>query len=232
MYRSFKAKATDLEMKSAILRIAALSTERLPLPERLLPQSKAVLPISYSLAETRSALAALGLVSISSDGERYWALIHDIVGRLLINSLFYDASARTELGFSAARDPDHLRFLLLREISRHPLLGERAYKYLGEDFATTIFKIDPDHGHAAFVEIWQEVLSALDAMPNTLRDTSRLFRHHSAISRRRVAKLDEKLYEVSIQEKQVLLQAAIRDITYALTQIPYTPGSESRACSH
>ena len=64
-------------------------------------------------------------------------------------------------------------------------------------------------------------------MPGQLRNTSRLFRHHTAISRRRVAKLDENLYDVSLSDKSDLLLSAIRDLTYALRQIPFTPGSES-----
>jgi len=64
-------------------------------------------------------------------------------------------------------------------------------------------------------------------MPKSLRDTSRLFRHHTAVSCRRIAKLDSKLYEVTDDEKIRLLNDAVRDINYALTHIEYSPGSES-----
>jgi hypothetical protein len=226
IYRSFQQQ-TDSDLRLALLRIAAFSTERLPLPERLLPVATEGWPVSYRLAEARHALAALGLTLLSSDGEKYWAMIHDILGRLLLNGLYYDAKSRADLGFGAASDPNHLRFLILKDVSQDSAFGEKAYKALGEDFATTIFKIDPDHGYAGFVNIWREVLGALDTMPAPLRDTSRLFRHHSAISRRRVAKLDENLYGVGLSDKNALLLAAIRDLTYALTQIQFTPGSES-----
>jgi hypothetical protein len=226
IYRLFQQQS-DTDLRLALLRIAAFSTERLPLPERLLPPSTQGWPLSYRLAESRHALAALGLTALSSDGEKYWALIHDILGRLLINGLYYDTKTRTELGFGAASDPNHLRFLILREISQDGAFGEKPYKPLGEDFATTIFKIDPDHGHAAFLNIWRQVLGALEGMPAPLRNTSRLFRHHTAISRRRVAKLEESLYDISLSDKSDLLLAAIRDLTYALTQIPFSPGSES-----
>lgn len=227
MYRSFKQNAVEPDLREAILRIAALSTERLPLPEILLPPSKGAWPISHLLADARSSLAALGLVRLSSDGEKHWALIHDILGRFLINALFYDFSTRNELGFAAARDPEHLRFLLLRQISVEPSLGERAYRQIGEEFATSIFKIDPDHGHGNFVTIWRDVLNALHAMPKPLRDTSRLFRHHTAVSSRRIAKLDARLYGVTDDERIKLLNDAVRDLNYALTHIEYTPGSES-----
>jgi hypothetical protein len=227
MYRLFKQNARERTVKDAILRIAALSSERLPLPEVLLPKSTGEWPISQILADHRSSLAALGLLQISSDGEKYWALVHDILGRFLINALFYDFPMREELGFAAARDAEHLRYLLLRQISREPVLGEIAYRSIGEDFATSIFKIDPDHGHGGFVSIWREVLGALDEMPGSLRDTSRLFRHHTAVSRRRIAKLDELTYGVTNDERIVLLKRAIADINYALNFIDYTRGSES-----
>jgi hypothetical protein len=226
IYKAFQ-RQTDADLRIALLRIAAFSTERLPLPERFLPVATQGWPVSYRLAEARPALASLGLTTMSSDGEKYWAIIHDILGRLLLNGFYYDSKARAELGFESASDPNQLRFLLLRDISQDSAFGERAFKALGENFATTIFKIDPDHGHAAFVNIWREVLKALDAMPAPLRDTSRLFRHHTAISRRRVAKLDEALYGVSPTDKYELLDAAIRDLKYALNQIPSTADSES-----
>ena len=227
MYRSFKQNAVNQDLQVAILRIAALSTERFPLPEILLPRSNGAWPVSHLLADARSSFGALGLVRISSDGGKHWALIHDILGRFLINALFYDFALRNELGFAAAKDPEHLRFLLLRQISVEPALGERAYRQIGEEFATSIFKIDPDHGHSNFVEIWRDVLNALHAMPRALRDTSRLFRHHLAVSRRRVAKLDAKFYRITEDERIKLLNDAVIDINYALTHIEYTPGSES-----
>lgn len=227
MYRSFKLNAQDRLLKDAVLDIAALSSERLPLPEAFLPQSKGEWPTSQILADHSSNLAALGLIRLSSDGENYWALVHDILGRFLVNALFYDFKTRKELGFEEAQDPEHLRFLLLRRISKRPELGQVVYRSIGEDFATSVFKIDPDHGHGAFVSIWREVLEALDEMPRSLRDTSRLFRHHTAISRRRISKLDEEFYGVTQDERIRLLDRAIEDINYALNFIDYTSGSES-----
>lgn len=227
MYRSFKDRITDRLIQEAILQIAALSSERLPLPEGLLPSSKGRWPTSQLLEDCRSDLSTLGLTRISTDGERYWALIHDILGRFLINALFYDFAARKELGFEDVQDVEHLRFLLLRGISQNPMLGERIYRSLGEDFSTTVFKIDPNHGRGNFLPLWKDVLHALDSMPHALRDTSRVFRHHTAISRRRIAKLDERIYSVSNEEKIDLLTKAIDDITYTLSFIDYTPGSES-----
>lgn len=227
MYRSFTEKTDKGIMQDAILEIAAMSSERLPMPEGLLPMSQREWPVSHLLEDRRSSLGALGLIRILAKGERYWALAHDILGRFLISALFYDFQMRERLGFGEAKDPEHLRFLLLRRVSRKRELGERVYRDVGDDFATSIFKIDPDHGHANFAPFWREVLDALDAMARPLRDTSRVFRHHTAVSRRRIAKLNEAIYGVTDEDRIALLNRAIEDINYALSSIDYTPGSES-----
>ena len=227
MYREFKEKTDDSTIRNAIFEIAALSSERLPLPDGLLPASEGSWPVSQLLEDSRSNLGALGLIRISANGEKYWALAHDILGRYLINAFFYDFPMREEHGFSEAKDADHLRFLLLRQISQKRELGERMYRTIGEDFATSVFKIDPDHGRGSFAFLWREVLEALDNMPRSLIDTSRVFRHHLAVSRRRIAKLDEEFYRVTTEDRFALLTRAIEDINYALNSIDYTPGSES-----
>jgi hypothetical protein len=227
VYRFFTGSIEDPVVQHAILEIAALSSERLPIPEALLPSTKTKWPVSHLLEDLRSNLAALGLVSVTVDGKKYWALVHDVLGRLLINALFYDFQRRETLGFADAKDAEHLRFMLLRQISRKRALGDHEYRSIGEDFATSIFKVDPDSGRGSFASLWREVLDALDGMPQSLRDTSRVFRHHTAISRRRIAKLDETFYGVTRADRLALLNQAINDINYALNSIEYVPGSES-----
>jgi hypothetical protein len=227
MYRLFKNNPADKTVKLAVLHVAALSSERIPIPESLLPHATGKWPISQLLSDAQASLAALGLTRISSDGHSFWGLVHDILGRFLINALFYDYSEREAFGFSHAQDPEHLRFLILKTISQDPRLGEVALKATGEEFATTVFKVDREHGHAAFASFWRDVLSALDSMPRPLRDTSRVFRHHVAISRRRIATLDERIYGVNDQDRLTLLNAAVADLVYALNYIDYVQGSES-----
>ena len=228
MYRSFGNHVEDTVLKDAILDIAAMSSERFPLPDGLLPRSSTQeWPTSHLLNDSRSVLGPLGLVRATISGDGYWALVHDILGRFLITALFYDFPTRSDLGFADARSPDHLRFLLLRRISRRPELGERWYRDFGDEFAKTVFKIDPDHGRAEFAPFWREVLDALDAMNPVLGTTSRVFRHHSSVSRRRIAKLPESAYGVTIDDKIELLNKAVKDLEYALHSIEYTPGSET-----
>jgi hypothetical protein len=226
IYRAFISKTSDGTIREALLEIAVMSSEHLPLPAGLLPPSPGQWPTSHVLEDRKSELAVLGLLSVRVDGEKHWALAHDILGRLLVNALFFDFATRSQMGFAEAKDAEHLRFLLLRKISLKRELGERSFQPLGEDFATAIFKIDPDHGRTSFTYIWREVLGALDGMPRSLRDTSRVFRHHSAISRRRIAMLPSDFYGVSLEDKVDLLSRAIDDINFALTSIEYTPGSE------
>jgi hypothetical protein len=197
------------------------------MPEALLAKSNNKWPISQLLSDLQTSLAALGLVRIERDSDKYWSLVHDILGRLFVNALFYDYPLREQLGFSDAASAEHLRFMLLRQVSLQPALGEVAYRKVGEDFATTIFKIDPTQGRVSFATFWRQVLQALDEMPRGLRDGSRLFRHHCAISRRRVGFLDQFVYGVSVQDRVDLLRKAIDDLRYALEFIEYTPGAES-----
>src|SRR3954464_14542226 len=98
MYRAFTSATEDATLRTALLEVAAMSSERLPLPESLLPPPTGPWPVSQLLEDARANLGALGLVSVRSDGQKHWALVHDILGRLLINALFYDFSLRSALG--------------------------------------------------------------------------------------------------------------------------------------
>lgn len=225
IYRQFKEKIQDFEVRAAILDIAAFSTERRPLPEAMLPPTTDW-PISQKIEDLRRDVAALGLVRISRDGDRYWAMAHDIIGRYLLTAIFYDPLGRDAAGLADATNPEHLRFLLLRRLSALPAMGHAVNRVIAEEFASSIFKIDPDHGHATFVQFWREALQALDEMPNSLRATSRSFLHHSAISRRRIAK-ETALFPMDSAERVGLLERAVKDIRYALDNIPITPDAES-----
>ena len=226
IYRIFREHGGSLEIKGALIEIAALSSQRLPLNEQLLQPSGDDWPTGLHLEDNRKNLSALGLVRLSVDGQKYWGLAHDILGRLLINALFYDYATRTELQYEDARDPEHLRFLALKRIAVKPEMAEVTNRALAEEFATTIFKVDPAHGAGAFAVIWREVLQALEQMPTIVRDGSRLFRHHTAISRRRIAVLEGPSYNVSAEEKLCLLERAVVDIEYAIHSIDRIPGDE------
>ncbi|MEC6746315.1 hypothetical protein [Pseudomonas qingdaonensis] len=226
VYKAFKEKADTLEIKQALLQIAALSAERLPMLESLIAQGNSPWPVSLLLDDRRSDLSPLGLARLTHEGKKYWALAHDILGKLLINAIFHDFNLRSSLGYADATDAIHLRFRILRELSSRTELGESENISYGEEFAKTIFKIDPNHGRATWNHIWREVLEALDSMPAALRNGSRVFRHHSAVSRRRIAWLDGPIYDISEADKVELLQRAISDINFALQSIDYSTSDE------
>lgn len=226
IYRNFKNKVTGIDQQNAIVEIAALSSEREPTPVNLLTTTDGNWPVSLQLEDERSELSSLGLISFSQNDLKYFSLTHDILGRFLINALFYDKEKLKLLNFECAKDAEHLRFLILSKISQKNELGQFEFRTLGEDFSKSIFKIDPDHGHANFANLWSEVLSALKAMPKSLRDSSRVFRHHVAISKRRISKLDSDLYGIDNAKKRELLLSAIDDIKYALEYIDSSDSSE------
>jgi len=225
VYRQYSTRISDLQVQRTILDIAALSTERLPMPDAMLPATKDW-PISQKIEDLRRDVPGLSLTRLSRDGERYWALVHDVIGRFLITALYYDYPSRERLGYADAQNPEHLRFLLLRDLSSQPALGYSRNRTLGEEYAMSIFKIDPDHGHATFSLFWREVLDALDSMPRNLRTTSRAFLHHTAISRRRISK-QKDLFPLEASERVTLLRRAISDIRYALDNIPAEAGGEA-----
>ncbi|OEO31723.1 hypothetical protein VW23_001035 [Devosia insulae DS-56] len=215
MYRQFSRHISDAEVRDAIISIAALSTVRQSMPETLLPPTTDW-PISHKLADVQRDLGSLGLIRISGEGVRYWSMIHDLLGRYILTALFYDTPAREAAGFADANSPEHLRFLALRRISKTPALQFTEFRDLADAFAVSIFKIDPDHGLGSFAPFWPDVLQALDEMPRSLRTTSRTFLHHTAISRRRIAK-DPEMFPISVDERAKLLQRAVADIESALS---------------
>lgn len=228
IYRSFREHASDLGVKQAILDIAALSAQGIRTPDRILSTpSGSDWPVSHLLEDALPDLAYMGLLRLQTDDGRYWCVVHDILGQQLLNALFQDFPMRKDLGLEGAQEAVHLQLLILRRIAQRAELGERALRNLGEQFAMTVFKVDPDGGYAAFARYWRNVVSSLEAMPASLRNSSRIFRHHTAISRRRIAKLIDPFYYVSSSDRERLLQDAISDVEYALAAIPYERGDES-----
>lgn len=227
VYKSFQEHAVSTEVRKTILQIAAFSSERLPMPESLMEQGASEWPIHLLLDDSKGDLSTLGLLSHSHGGRKYWAIAHDILGKYLLNAIFHDFSARSALGYKDAKDAQHLRFLILQGVSKNPRLGEAEEREYGEEFATTIFKIDPDQGRNSWLHIWRDLLGALDEMPSSLRNGSRVFRHHTAITRRRIAWLDQFAYGVTIEDRESLLRRAIADLIYALRSIDRRPSDES-----
>lgn len=226
IYQAFLKHAEGPELRRAVLQIAAFSSEGRPMPESLIEQGASPWPVPLLLDDRRAELSPLGLVRLPHGGRKFWALAHDILGRLLINALFYDFEMRKSLGYEEAGDANHLRFMILREVSQNPALGETVEREVSQEFATTIFKVDPDHGRGAWAHLWRDVLAALDEMPVAVRKGSRVFLHHTAISRRRISYLDEAVFGVTGADKVELLTRAAADLEYALDSVSKGSGDE------
>src|SRR5439155_3800951 len=65
MYRAFLEKTKDGVIREAILEIAAISSEHLPLPADLLPASPGEWPVSHLLEDQRSSLSLLAITIIT-----------------------------------------------------------------------------------------------------------------------------------------------------------------------
>lgn len=224
VYRLFRDSIADDTLKEAVLRIAAFSTVRTPLPDALLPETTDW-PVTDRLEDIRKEIGALGLLRIHGELDRYWAMAHDLLGRYLLTALFYDHDARSAFGLQDAVNPEHLRFLVLRGISSLPSLQRADLREVADAFAVSIFKIDPDHGHGSLAAFWPDVLQALDDMPRSIRTTSRTFLHHCAVSRRRIA-ADHDAFIMSDEKRVLLLRRAVEDLQSAL-RLDASQGSET-----
>ncbi len=206
------------DLRKLVLEIAALSIERMPLPEGLMPSPPAdQFPYSVQLEDVRTCLPALALVRESSSSTRQWALAHDLLGRYLITSVFEDREMLDRLGYKEAKDTTDLRLGLLRRIATNPQLARKPYLPLALEFATNIFKID-ETGNLDFMPYWREVLGILEDMPKLIWDTSRTFNQHVAVSRRRVVALDQ-FFHLTPEEKVQQLEFAIEHLEFALNEV-------------
>jgi uncharacterized protein YfkK (UPF0435 family) len=225
LYTSFRNADIPDDLRLLLLEIATLSIERQPLPEGLMPLSpQHQYPYSALLDTVRTTVPALALVRDSMGDQKVWAMAHDLLGRYLITSTFFDRQMLERLGLSQATDPVQLRLLLLRNVATRSAIALKPYRRLALDFAVKILKLDAE-GNAEFVPCWRSVLEILKAMPSGIRETSRTFNHHVAVSLRRVAKQRE--FGIDDAERKQLLETAIKHLEYALYELEPSADEES-----
>lgn len=218
LIQKFKNAPLSVELRRVLLEVAALSVERQPYPEALLPSAPAdQYPYSVQLESLRREVPALALARYATATEKQWAISHDLLARYLLNGIFADRALLESIGFGKVTDPILLRIGLLESIATRPELARKKYLPLALEFAVNILKLDRD-GNREFFGHWREVLGILERMPSELWDTSRTFNHHVAISRRRVVR-DEQLFELSLAEKRDQLELAIEHLRYALDRL-------------
>lgn len=213
------------ELRTMILEIAALTVERHPFPEELMPAAgEFSRPYSVQLEDARIEAPGLGLIREMAGTQRRWALAHTQLGRYLLNSVFFDRRLNEQLGFGVAKNATHLRLLLLRRIVGRAELAREEFRQLALDFAVRIFKLDPGYATEYF-PLWRDVFETLNGVVTTVRNTSRTFLHHIAISCRRVA-MNTASFETNQEDRERLLKSAIAHLEFALT-LPRTQDEES-----
>jgi hypothetical protein len=222
LYRQYKHADIDDSVRAALLELAAMSSERLPLPDRLLPESAPSRSIAADLQTVRSTIPGLAMRYFGGS-ERQWYLAHDLIGRYLVAAAFHDWQMRAGIGLAEAQSPAHLRLLLLKRIASRRTLELKMFRDLAVEFAVNVFKLDIDR--LEFAPYWHDLLEALDHMPQALRQGSRTFNHHTAITRRRIATMEQFFTPTWAERKQLLMRAAA-DLELALS-LPPRPDDES-----
>jgi hypothetical protein len=152
-------------------------------------------------------------------------MAHDLLGRYLVSSTYFDRRMLEQLSLSTAIDPVHLRLLLLRRIATRSDIARKMFLPLALELPVNILKLDFG-GNTEFFRYWREVIDILKAMPQSLRDSNRTFNHHVAISCRRVVKMKE-YFDATPDEKRDLLRYAISRLEYAINSLDRTPDDES-----
>ncbi len=207
-------------VRRAVLLIASLAVEREVLPEPLLPSSPPDEdPLTAQLEEIARLAPALSLTSRQSDRGRSWLISHVPIARHLLSALADDPEQLAELGFAPRINATALRLEVLATLAASKRLGDRRFYEFGTKFAVSIFKLDRG-GNQEYARYWRDVLNALFMMPDVFWDGSRLFLHHAAISRRRVATDNALFPDKKPPETLKLLEGAIEDLEFALTLPP------------
>lgn len=225
LFTQFKNARISNQLRREVMAMAALSVERQPYPEDLLPTApESEYPFSVQLENVREAVPGLALVRLATETGRQWALAHDLLARYLLTAVFRDAELLKSLGLQDVRDPVELRLALIRTIARRPELAQQKFLPLTNEFAVNILKLDRGRNREFFGH-WRQVLQILEEVPEAVWNVSRTLNHHVAISRRRVA-TDDQLFHLSTAERREQLELAIEHLTYAMNNLRGTDTEE------
>ncbi len=225
LFRQFKSASMSPQLRRETLTIAALSVERQPYPEELLPSpAPSQYPLSVQLEGVREAVPGLALVRLQTETGRQWAVAHDLLARYLLTAVFRDSETLRLIELENVRDPVELRLALLKTVAGRPELAQQRFLPLTNEFAVNILKLDRGRNREFFGH-WRQVLQILEEMPEAVWNVSRTLNHHVAISRRRVA-TDDQLFQLTVAERREQLELAIEHLTYALSNLPAGPVEE------
>jgi len=213
----YRDKPLASDARLAVLMIAAMSAERVHLPEQLLPALDTDQdPLSAQLEEMARFVPALGLVKRKSLTGHSWGIAHVPLARHLLEATSEDPAILGELRVDQAMGSVRLRLHLLGLVAKSLAMAQDRFRELAIRFAQSILKLDRT-GHQEFARYWRDVFNALFSVPDVLWNVSRAFNHHVAISRRRVAIDDQLFPDKSPAEKLRLLEDAVADLEYAVS---------------
>ncbi|MGI4843371.1 MAG: hypothetical protein ACRYF7_08635 [Janthinobacterium lividum] len=225
LWRKFKDAQLSPDLNRIVLQIAAYTIQRKALPEALIRRpSGETLPLSVILENIKYSVPALSLIGSRSDNGRTWSLAHDILGRYLMTSAFYDRNFLRSLELDDIGSQIELRLRMISEPARHPAIGEQSFHPFAVELAVNVLKLDADGNHE-FFPYWREILGVLDQVPQTVQRSSRAFNHHVAISRRRVATNAE--FDADESEKKFQLNRAIQQLEFALRKLDELSSDEA-----
>lgn len=226
MVRQFKENSLSVEERLIVLEIAALTAERRAIPEQLfLMPEKQKRPLSVILENIRVELPGLALIRQDTPNGRFWAMAHDILGRYLINAVYYDRPLLEQLNLAKIQSPIELRLFFISRLTKRSALGEPRFTDFTTQFALKTLKLDERYGNAEFFYFWRDIIEILEKFPKSVSETNRTFIHHVAISRRRVAKMEQ--FAASIEEKRDQLHKSINQLDFAITSLDEKHDGES-----
>lgn len=225
LIQQFEKAELSANARLILCEIATLSLERHVYPEALSGIKELdQVPLGIRLEQIRDIVPQLGLLSARRANQHVWGFAHNLLARYLINGLANNFELRKSMGLSDAQDSIDIRLNLHQKICSRPVIAEPEFRELAEDYAINILKIDTDSG-SEFMSRWRVALRILESMPDSLRQTSRAFGHHIAISKRRVA--TNPIFDLSNEDKEIYLRSAIEDLKFALESVARSNGDES-----
>ena len=226
LLKQFKDAPITRDVRRIVLEIAALSVERRAIPEHLLPiPEDDTLPLSVILENLRTSIPGLALIRYQSESGRYWAVAHDVLARYLMTAVYYDRPLLQEIDLGHIQSSVEFRLSFIARLTRRTALGEKRFLPYAVQFPLRTLKLGEPEGNRELFPYWRNILEMLEGFPNAVKDGSRTFIHHMAISRRRVARYEE--FEASVDECQFQLRTAITEIEFALENLEEIASDES-----
>ena len=200
----------------AILEVASISLERDLVPESCLESVNNRSSIGDKLVAAATEIPGAGLAHSGVNPRREWSINHELLARLLISCVYNDREILKYLEIQDTQDQTEFILRLLGRLAMRPAISFdiNINRDFAKQFAVSYLKID--NHKREFVQNWQQVILILNSMPESIREGSRTYMHHAAITRRRICTMQEE-FDLPLNVRQLLLSEAIGLIEKAIT---------------